>query len=445
MSIVKKEKYNMKAIINARVYDYQKYIENGYIVFDTHIRDIGEMKNFKNNGYQIIDAKGKLLLPTFVCAHAHIYSVFAGDVIAKLGPSYHPNNFQEILDQLWWKLDSKIDNEITYYSGIASGHEFLLNGVTTIIDHHASGIDIRGSLSSLKKALTNTAKLRSILCFETSDRYNIKDCINENVSFYKKNQTEFCTGLFGMHASMSLSDKSLKMISKKIENMPIHIHVAESKMDEEQSYEKYGKDIISRLVDNNLLNKDSLIVHGVHISENELKQIYNAGAYMVVNLTSNMNNGVGLPDIATYKKNNLKVLVGNDGISCSMANEFSNAYYTTKLKNEDPNAGSLDDVKDMITDSYEYVSRRLNIKLGKFSSGYVSDFMLVEFSPYRTMNSNNAFSQILFGLFSSFKPSDVFVNGNRLVKNYQTTSKKLNEEYKKCPGFAKKLCERIGK
>ena len=162
------------------------------------------------NGYEVIDGNGQLLLPNFVCNHAHIYSIFARG----LALPFNPHNFQEILDQMWWKLDSQIDNGITYYSGIAAGSEFLLNGVTTIIDHHASGTDIIGSLDSLKKALANTLHLRSILCFETSDRYPIKDCINENIRFMNRNHSEHVSGLFGMHASMSLSNESLKLISK---------------------------------------------------------------------------------------------------------------------------------------------------------------------------------------------------------------------------------------
>ena len=67
----------MKALINVRIYDYERYIENGYVIFDDVISEVGEMKSFKDKGYQIIDGKGQLLLPNFVCAHSHIYSIFA--------------------------------------------------------------------------------------------------------------------------------------------------------------------------------------------------------------------------------------------------------------------------------------------------------------------------------------------------------------------------------
>lgn len=137
----------MKAIINVRLYDYVNYIENGYIIFDKEIIEVGQMKKFVNNNYDIIDGKGALLLPNFVCAHSHIYSIFARG----LSLPFSPHNFLDILEQMWWKIDAKLNNELTYYSGICASSEFLLNGVTTVIDHHASG-EILGSLNALKRA-----------------------------------------------------------------------------------------------------------------------------------------------------------------------------------------------------------------------------------------------------------------------------------------------------
>ncbi len=429
----------MKAIINARIYDYDKYIENGYVIFDEKIVKVGQMSEFIDNGYQVYDAKGKFLLPNFVCAHSHIYSIFARG----LALPFNPHNFQEILDQMWWKLDSQIDNGITYYSGIAAGSEFLLNGVTTIIDHHASGTDIIGSLDSLKKALANTLHLRSILCFETSDRYPTKDCINENIRFMNRNHSEHVSGLFGMHASMSLSNDSLKLISKKLKDNPIHIHVAESEMDEEDSFEKYGTNIISRLDKYHLVNKDSLIVHGVHITDDELKIIKDRGAYMVVNTTSNLNNAVGIPDIKKYLSYKIPVMIGNDGLSSSMATEYLNAYYLTHLKNSNPTAIGLGDVIDFINNAYEYAGRRLNIKIGKIKEGYVSDFMLVPYTPFTKMDGSNAFGHLFFGLFPNFRPNDVYVDGARLVKNGEIVSKKVKEELIIAKQYSDKLWKRV--
>lgn len=429
----------MKALINVRIYDYENYIENGYVIFDKTIVDVGQMSNFQNNGYQIIDGKGKMLLPNFVCAHSHIYSIFARG----LALPFNPHNFQEILDQMWWKLDSKIDNKITYYSGIAAGSEFLLNGVTTVIDHHASGTDIIGSLNELKKSLVNVGHLRAILCFETSDRFPIKDCIKENTSFAARNHNEHVAGLFGMHASMSLSNESYKLISKKLKDVPIHIHVAESDMDEADCEQKYNMNIIERLDKYHLINKDSLIVHGVHIKDEELDIVKKRGAYMVVNTTSNLNNAVGIPDINNYLSKNIPVMFGNDGLSSSMATEYLNAYYLTHLKNSNPTAMNLGTIIDIINNAYKYVSDRLGIRIGKIKKSFVSDFMLVNYTPFTEMNDSNAFGHLFFGLFPNFKPVDVYIDGLRVVHNQELTSKKLKNELIESRKYSKELWNKV--
>ena len=428
----------LKALINVQIYDYDRYIRNGYIIFDNKIQEVGDMSEFKNHLYILFDGKGMMVLPNFVCAHSHIYSIFARG----LSLPFDPKNFQEILDQMWWKLDSKIDNDISYYSAISAGYEFLLNGVTTVIDHHASGKEIIGSLKNINKGL-DVIGLRKILCFETSDRFNVDDCIKENVTFAKKKQDGYTSGLFGMHASMSLSDDSLKKIKDKNNGLPIHIHVAESIMDEDDSLNKYQKRVVERLDDFGLIKPDSLIVHGVYMDEKEMQIVKDRGAYMVVNPTSNLNNAVGIADIKKFLDEGLNVLVGNDGLSSSMTTEYLNAYYLTHLKNDSPTALGLDDIKKMILNGYDYASKRLGIKLGKIDKNYEADFLTINYTPFTRIDDNNAFGHIFFGLFPNFRPVDVYVGGERLVKKGNIVSNKSNKEILTAKKSSSELWDRV--
>lgn len=429
----------MKVITNVRIFDYKNYIENGYVVFDKQIIEVGPMSEYKDKGVKPIDGQGQLLLPNFVCNHAHIYSIFARGLILP----FFPKNFLEILEQMWWKMDAKIDNKTTYYSGICAGKEFIENGVTTIIDHHAAGTEILGSLKALKKSLVNDLGLRAILCFETSDRYPVDKCIKENISFMQKNKSDHIAGLFGMHASMTLSNKTLANISKKLKNGPIHIHVAESKMDEDDSQEKYNMSIVERLDKYGLVNPNSLIVHGVDISDKELEIVSKRKAYMVVNTTSNMNNAVGLPNIKNYLDHGIKVMVGNDGLSSNMATEYLNAFYTTHLYNGTPLALGLGEVLDMINNSYDYASKMLDIKLGRIEKDYEADFMLVPYKPFTEMDNSNAFGHVFYGLYPSLRPNDVYASGKCLLKNRKITSKKVDKLFDESTGVSKDLWTRI--
>ena len=429
----------MKVITNVRIFDYKNYIENGYVVFDKQIIEVGPMSKYQDKGVKPIDGQGQLLLPNFVCNHAHIYSIFARGLVLP----FFPKNFLQILEQMWWKMDAKIDNDTTYYSGICAGKEFIENGVTTIIDHHASGTDITKSLTMLKKALVNDLGLRAILCFETSDRYPVDKCIKENISFMQKNKSDHVAGLFGMHASMTLSNKTLASVSRKLKDGPIHIHVAESKMDEEDSLDKYGMTIMERLDKYGLVNPNSLIVHGVDISDKELEIVGKHNAYMVVNTTSNMNNAVGLPNIKNYLEHGIKVMVGNDGLSSNMATEYLNAFYTTHLYNGTPLALGLGEVLDMINSSYDYASKMLGIKLGRIQKDYEADFMLVPYKPFTEMDNSNAFGHVFYGLYPSLRPNDVYASGKCLLKNRKIVSKKVEKLFNQSTDVSKDLWTRI--
>lgn len=431
----------VKAIINVRIYDFVNYIENGYVIFDRKIIASGPMSLFKNKGYQVIDGKGQLLLPGLVCCHTHIYSIFARG----MSLPFNPHNFQEILDQLWWKMDHYIDNKTTFYSGVVAAREYMLNGVTTLIDHHASGTDILSSLESLKKAVVDEAHLRALFAFETSDRYPVDLAIKENKSFITKYRDEHVAGLFGLHASMSLSDKTLDLVRKSLNGAPIHIHVAESDMDEADCLKKYRERIINRLDRFQLLTPNSLIVHGVFVNDDELKIIKARQAYMVCNTTSNMNNAVGLPNIKNFLNRGIRVLIGNDGLSSNIANEYVNALFTSHLKNDSPTTLNLGDILQMINYSHEYVGKMLRIKLGQIAGGFEADFMLLPYTPPTKMDQGNAFGHIFYGIFNALKPQEVYASGRRVVHNYKVVNKRLNRDYDEAHIVADELWNRIKK
>lgn len=429
-----------KAIINTKIYDFNRFIENGYVIFDDKIIETGPMEKFENQDYEVIDGFDHLVMPGLVCGHTHIYSTFARG----MSVPFHPENFQDILDQLWWKLDRNLDNQTTYYSAIVSAVDHMKNGVTTLIDHHASGIEILGSLESLKKAVVDQAHLRGVFAFETSDRFPVDLAIKENVDFSKNNKSTFTNGLFGLHASMSLSEDTLRQVKEVIGDMPIHIHVAESVLDEKDCKQKYKESILKRLERHGLLNPKSIIAHAIYVDDEELEIIKKHDCVIAVNFSSNMNNSVGIPMLKKFRDHHIPVIIGNDGISSAITTEYLALYYATHLLDQTPNLFGLDELKQMINDTYDYVNQIFNIKSGKIEKGYEADLLMIPYVEPTPMNENNAFGHIFFGLFHSFKPKDVYVSGQQVVKNYDV-DKSLKNQYKEASMYALKLWEKIDK
>ncbi len=430
-----------KAIIHARIYDFNDYIDDGYILFDEHILAVGKMADYSSHGEQTIDAQGNLVLPNLVCGHAHIYSTFARG----MSVPFNPKNFQQILDQLWWKLDRHIDNETTYYSGLVAASEFIQNGVTTIIDHHASGKQITGSLESLKKAVCDDAGLRGIFAFEVSDRFDIAKAIAENREFIEKYHTPFTAGLFGLHASMSLSEKTLEHVRTALGKSPIHIHIAESPMDQDDCLAQYHERIVHRLDRHSLLTPKSLLVHAIDVDMSELDVVAKRGCSIAVNVSSNMNNAVGLPNLSAFRAHGVRVILGNDGLSSGMATDILATYYSAHLKDSSPTEFNFSGILTMIHDTYDYASEILGIKLGHILPGYEADFLMVPYTPPTPMTSANAFGHVFFGLLHAFKPKHVWVAGKLVLHDYALTNKDLVEKVKNAPTIAEKLWNDIRK
>lgn len=403
----------MKAIINVKIYDFENYVDNGFIKFNEEITEVGNMESFTGVD-EIVDGKGCILMPGLINCHTHIYSTFARG----MDVPFHPKSFTDILNQLWWKLDKQLDRPALYHSAMAYGIDCIGNGVTSIIDHHASGLCIEDSLEALNRAISKELGMRGIYCFETSDRFPVAECIRENLTF--AHHASANTGsLFGMHASMSLSCESLRKISKSIGLNPIHIHVAESMDDVQDCYRNYHKSIVERLDSFGLLNKDSILAHCVHINEQDAALIAERGCYVALNPTSNMNNAVGLPDFDLLRKYRVKCLVGNDGLGANITRDYLNLFYTMKNRLGSTTKFSMEDMVQIIQNGYDYVSRRLNIKLGKIQQGFKADFVLVPYHPPTPVSQENILGHIVFGVYDSFKPKQVWISGGKRMDNYE--------------------------
>jgi len=62
--------------------------------------------------------------PGMVCAHHHLYSTLARGMPA---PPHQPNGFGEILEQIWWRLDTALDLDMIRASALLGATEALMS------------------------------------------------------------------------------------------------------------------------------------------------------------------------------------------------------------------------------------------------------------------------------------------------------------------------------
>lgn len=358
-----------------------------------------------------LDASGCLVLPGFVCAHTHLYSVLARGMP---GPKDPPQNFREVLERIWWPLDRALDREVIEASARIGAIEAIRCGVTTLIDHHAGPYACDGSLDIIADTLHEVG-LRGAFCYEVSDREGAEESRAgqaENDRFLRTNQRSRARGLVGAHASMTLSDETLQSLAEIAtrHGVGVHIHVAEDRCDEEDARERYGQSVIGRLARAGLLNAKAILAHGVHLDPEELRMVEQSGAWLVHNPRSNQNNRVGY----AYPALSLpRVALGTDGIGADMIEEARVAYFRARDAGYDVGPGWA---WSLLCQSQRMAGEIFGSPLGLLRSGAPADLVILAYDPPTPLNAENFAGHLVYGLSSAYV-RDVIVGGRIVMRD----------------------------
>ena len=437
----------MILIVNAEIVTGDKqnpFISGGAIAIEgSKIVEVGNSTDIKPNypDAEIIDAQGGMVTPGHVNAHMHLYSSLARGMPV---PAETPKNFVDILEKVWWRLDKALTSGDVYLSAMVGLMDSAKAGVTTVIDHHSSPNAITGSLSTISKAISETG-LRGILCYEVSDRDGIErrdEGIRENADFIDSSDTESgdSAGLFGLHASFTLSDESLDAALEANGDKGFHIHVAEDRADLDDARQKQNMSVVERLTAKGILNENSIAAHCVHLEDGDVGLLKESGVMVTHQPLSNANNAVGRAGIPNLLKEKVRVALGTDSYTHNMLEEAHFALLNHDAENGGPL--SVSDVNLMLSENACAASGYLGVKLGLIAKGYEADFAIYDYSPPTPVSETNFNSHIFYGL-RSILPKSVFAKGEKIVDDYKMT--KVNEEeiYEKSRKAAKALWDRI--
>jgi len=351
------------------------------------------------------DAAGQLVLPASICAHTHFYGAFARGMAI---PGEPPSNFPQILDRLWWRLDKALTPEDVRYSALVCLVDAIRHGTTTLIDHHASPNSIEGSLDVIAGAV-GEAGLRACLCYEVTDRDGPERAqagIDENVRFAKvQSAAPRLAAMFGLHASLTLSDATLADCVAAVGDLDLgfHVHVAEDKADQEDSLRKSGKRVVHRLHDAGILGPRTIAVHCVDVDESEIELLAETGTWVTHQPRSNMNNGVGVAAVEAMLDTGVHVGLGNDGFSNQMFAEMKAAYLVHKLWQRDPRAMPGDLVMRLAYANNAQLARVFwpDMRLGELCEGVAADLVFLDYHPTTPMTAGNLPWHLLFGVEAS--------------------------------------------
>lgn len=368
---------------------------------------------------EVVDVGGRVIMPGLINTHTHAYSAYAR------GMAVHrpTRDFTEILENLWWRLDRLLTLEDVELNTATTFLDCIRNGVTTVFDHHSSPHAVTSSLHR-QAEVARRIGIRANLCYETSDRDGatvFQQAVEENVAFMRAVNTDdqdLVKGLFGIHASFTLSQPSLEACVTAMDGVPggFHVHTAEGPADEPDSESKYGRRIVERFHDLGMLGATSIAVHCVHATDEELDVLKDTDTTMVHNPHSNMGNAVGGAPVVEALAKGIRCGLGTDAYTADMFASASVAKILQSHRLGDPTVGFSHALDLLLRQNPRIAAQHFAKPLGVLAPGAYADLITVTYDPITPLDAGSVGGHILFGMNGSMV-NDTLVGGRWVMRD----------------------------
>jgi guanine deaminase len=175
--------------------------------------------------------------------------------------------------------------------------------------------------------------------------------------------------------------------------LPIHSHVAESKVQVIAGMRTYGTTLTAHMDKLGLVGPDFTVAHGVWLDDDDMKRLGEKGASVAHNPGSNMRLGSGLANMRKMLSSGVNVGLGTDGSNCSdnqnMFESMRLASLVSKVQGPDwQNWITTDEVLQAATIGS---ARALGFgdKLGRIAPGFKADIVFLDSRHINMIPLNN--------------------------------------------------------
>ncbi len=223
------------------------------------------------------------------------------------------------------------------------------------------------------------------------------------------------------HAPYTVSDTSFANVLTYAEqlNVPIHMHVHETRDEIDQSVAQYGVRPIERLARLGLLGPNLIAVHAVHLKPDEIALLAQQGCHVAHCPSSNLKLACGFSPIGSLIKAGVNVGLGTDGAasnnSLDLFGEMRLAALLTKAIADQADVAGAHEVLAMATING---ARALGLdqEIGSLEIGKAADLIAVDLSSLETTPCYDVVSHLVYAA-SREHVSHVWVGGEMLVEN----------------------------
>lgn len=407
--------------------DERNIIKQGAIAVDSGvIVDVGSRQDIQRK-YQSrnwVDGTDQVVMPGLINGHTHaamcLLRGFADDIplMEWLQDYINPIEAHAVSEDY-----VRVGTQLACW-------EMLVGGTTTFVDMYffheisAQVVDEIGMRALISASMMDQSR---------NDAVDIEDSFEQAerfVNVWSARRSTVVPILAG-HAIYTLKNAHLIRLREMAQelNAPVHIHVSESKFEIDFSRRTYGTTPISHFEEIGLLEVPIIAAHVVWPEDNEIKTLARKGVGVIHNPTCNARIASGTAPVVELQASGVNVGLGTDGAASSnnldMWEEMRVASLMQRARTMDSTVLPANKLLKMAT-SQCAAAIGMDSSIGKLAPGMGADIIQVSIDnahhlPMYDVESHLAYSS------GCRDVSNVFVNGNHLVRNRVPTTINTNQ------------------
>jgi len=399
--------------------DFHVYLDGILAVKESQIVYVGqENQEILKQADQIIDYQGAWIMPGLVNCHTH--SAMTG-----LRGIRDDSNLHEWLEDYIWPAEAEFTPEMTTKAVKEALTEMLQSGTTTFNDmYNPNGVEIAEVYEAVKASKMRCYFSPTLFSSEaetTKEAIARTRAIIETIKGYQDPNLKVMVAPHSPYScSRDLLESSLELA--KEENIPLHIHVAETQEESGIILKRYGKRPLAFLYELGYLDHKAVFAHGVELNEAEITRLADSQVAIAHNPISNLKLASGIAPVVQLQKAGVAVGIATDSVASNnnldMFEEGRTAALLQKMKNGDASQFPIETALKSLTIEGAKVLGMAN-EIGSLEVGKQADFLVIQpQGKIHLQPQENMLSHLVYAVKSS-DVNDVYIAGEQVVKDGQ--------------------------
>jgi 5-methylthioadenosine/S-adenosylhomocysteine deaminase len=256
--------------------------------------------------------------------------------------------------------------------------------------------------------------------------------------------------MFGPRFIQGCSTKLLKETADiaNMENIGVHIHVAENLEEVNNDIQRYNKQPIETLHDFGLIGHKSILAHCIHINDKEFDIIAENAPNVVHCPSSNLKLASGICRVPTFLERKINITIGADGAACNnnldLFKDMRLAALLSKISKDPRTSFTVTsmDILEMVT---RFGAKALGLEdiIGSIEIGKKADLTILNLKNLETVPIFSIPDQLVYAA-DGHNVDTVIIDGKIILKNRQLTQVEEDNLISGCQSKAADIAEKSG-